>query len=556
MQLFSNVFRFLVRLCFITFEVIVSILVVFFIYIVLVSRISDPELDKIDVPNRIKVAENHYRIENSWLKKNKYGIWEMYIEGDAYKRGLVYGKLAKELIQTQEVHFVNQINDFVPSEAWQNVLRLMIGFFNKDISKNIPNENLQEIYGISQSFSDKYDYIATKFCRILNYHAAHDIGHALNDYSLVGCTSFALKGTQTYDNKLLVARNFDFYVGDEFAEEKLLLFVNPSKGFKFSSYSWAGFTGVASGMNEKGLSVTINASKSELPTKAKTPISIVAREILQYASTCKEAIAIAKKRETFVSETIMISSKIDNLSILIEKSPSKTAVFYPKSDQLICANHFQSKQFKTDKINRTNIKESDSHFRFDRVNELLNQKKKFNVNDVVEILRDQKGVKNDSLGMGNPRAINQLIAHHSIVFQNHDLKLWISTKSYQMGEFLLYDLNLIFKNKKINSKYTKINKDVFLESKAYHNFEYYRKIKKKIIKYLNFNKQLSLDDKEISTFIKSNSFSYLTFEYLGDYFSKKKQFYKAKHYYKIALTKELASLQVKKEINEKIEILQ
>jgi predicted choloylglycine hydrolase len=545
--LYKTIFKYILRLIFIPAELILAAFFVLFIFILFKAQINPPYIVEKEIGKRTKIGENHYVLGNNYLKKNDFGVWEMYIEGEPYERGLIYGELAKELVQRQEDIFVAQINQFVPSDIWQQFLKLMIGFFNSDLPKNIPLENQQEIYGISQSFSDDYDYIATKYMRILNYHAAHDIGHALNDYSLVGCTSFSLKGSKTKNHEMVIGRNFDFYVGDEFAEDKLIVFINPTKGYKFASYSWAGFTGVASGLNEKGLSVTINASKSDLPTGSKMPISLLAREILQYASNIEEAVAIAKKRHTFVSETLMIGSAADGKTVLIEKSPNKMGVYDSKSDQLVCANHYQSDVFKNDKINIKNIKESDSKYRYARVKRLLDGNNLFDPSSVIDVLRDQYSENGDSLGMGNPRAVNQLIVHHSVVILPFQSRLYISTNDFQLGRFIGYDLQKTFANRKGMIVDT-IAASPFLSSSAYQKFLKFKSIKQQIGAYLIFDKPLNLTENQLKEFISLNAESYVTYEVLGKFFQKKGQMKKAYYYFGVALTKPLASKQVENEL--------
>jgi isopenicillin-N N-acyltransferase-like protein len=529
-------------------ELLFASIVVFITYVIFTVQITPPTVPDIEVEERVKVGNNHYTLGPNWLKKNDHGIWEAYIEGGDYERGLIYGKLMKELCQEQERIFVNQIDDFVPNPVFQRFLQLFIGFFNSDLPDYIPLENQREIYGISQSFSDEYDYIGSKYARILNYHAAHDIGHALNDYSMVGCTSFALRGDKTSDQNLLIGRNFDFYVGDDFAKNKLVLFIKPDKGHSFVSYSWAGFTGVVSGLNVKGLSVTINASKSDLPTSAKTPISILTRRILQYASTLEEAIAIAEKYETFVSETIMISSKIDGRTILIEKSPTKMGIFDPKKEnQLVCSNHYQSKAFKSDKINNVNISESDSRYRYERVIELLAENEGIDVAGAAAILRDQHGSDNDTLGMGNPRAINQLIAHHSVIIQPDELIFYVSTNDYQLGEYVGYNLNEVF-NTKIKNTPLIIKEDQFVHSEHYESFKDFKEIKHKITRYITFDEELSLSSSQVKEFIQLNSESYVVYEMLARYYKKKGNENLVSKYVDLALTKVVASLKIREEL--------
>ena len=95
-----------------------------------------------------------------------------------------------------------------------------MGWFNRDLQDNVIKEYQLEILGVSYSASPEFDDIASPYQRILNYHAAHDIGHAVQNMSLVGCTAFGTWGNESEDSTLIIGRNFDFYVGDNFAEIK------------------------------------------------------------------------------------------------------------------------------------------------------------------------------------------------------------------------------------------------------------------------------------------------------------------------------------------------
>jgi len=533
---------------------VITVLIVLFIIDIKMSTPPINEELTIDQYEREEIGPNHYKVNNCWLKLNDQGIWEMYLEGEPYERGLIYGILSKELMEKQEVHFVNQINEFVPNRFFLFFLKMFVAFFNSDLDEFIPIENQTEIYGVSQSFSDKYDYIAPKYYRILNYHTAHDIGHVLKDLSMVGCTSFSVNKELSADSSLLLARNFDFYMGEKFAEDKLLLFLKPNKGYAFASYSWAGLTGVVSGINEKGITVTLNASKSDLPTGAKDPISILAREILQYSANIEDAIKIAKTREVFVSESILIGSSADNNTIIIEKSPQKMDVYDSGNNLVICANHYQADLFKNDSINISNIKNSDSKHRFDRMNALIKENSPISINDAVAILRDKQGINNEFIGYGNPKSINQLIAHHAIIFKPSQKQFWVSTPPYQLGNFIGYDLNSVFNDpSKLNYIDTiTINKDSFLQSTDFKNYEIFRVIKEKILKHIMLNKPIKLSQKSISKFISTNPKCYITFMTLGQYFQFNQQYSDAIKYYNQALDYSLASIDEENSIKSSI----
>jgi hypothetical protein len=378
------------------------------------------------------------------FRRSDSGLWEVWLHGAPADRGVALGRMTDSLLYYQERVFVDQIRRIVPSDSYLKFLRYLLIGFNRNLGENVPEEFREEIYGISLWCTHEFDAIGTPYERQLNYHAAHDIGHTMQEYMLVGCSSFAAWGGCSADSTLIVGRNFDFWVGDDFARNKEVAFYSPDKGYKFASVTWPGMIGVLSGMNERGLTVTINAAKGAPPTASAMPISLLAREILQYAATIDEAVEIALSRQTFVSESLLIGSAIDGRAAIIEKSPHKMALFSTDKEYLICTNHYQSAEFADDKYNIENIATSDSPWRFKRIDELISEAGTINPRGAATILRDTLGVGGEVLPTDDPRRINQPFAHHSVIFKPTEGLMWVSTGMGHSGEYVCYNLKNIF----------------------------------------------------------------------------------------------------------------
>ncbi|SIT26754.1 Acyl-coenzyme A:6-aminopenicillanic acid acyl-transferase [Chryseobacterium gambrini] len=517
-----------------------------------IKHIPDVKQYSLDIPKVNKINDSTFSFNQNYLTKNKQQIWELYIQGNPLQLGYNNGALTQNLMQKQEEIFFSKIEGFVPSKFKQNLLRGFLKWYNRKMYLNVREDFQAEIYGMSQYSSDKYNFIAPKFLRSMYLHGAHDIGHAMQDLMMVGCTSLAVWNENTEDGDLLIGRNFDFYVGDDFAKNKVIEFVQPEEGIPYLSVTWAGMIGVVSGMNKEGITVTINAGKSKIPLTAKTPISLVTREILQYARTIDEAIAIAKKRKVFVSESILVGSANDKNAVIIEVSPNNLGVYkVENTSRVFCTNHFQSEAYKNDKRNQKHIAESHSEYRYEKLKELLEENKKLNPEKMAAILRDKSGLKGEKIGFGNEKAINQLLAHHAVIFSPQKKLVWVSANPYQLGEFVCYDLNEIFSDKRLKSgafakSELNIAKDTFLDSPEFKNYERYKMMSEEVEK--GIEGDVLLTDDFLSRYQSLNPDFWLVYYHAGKYYYSQKEYAKAKTEFEKALTKEITTVPDRKNV--------
>jgi isopenicillin-N N-acyltransferase like protein len=542
------VFRRIIKIALITFLAFAGSILLCCLIVYIDVRFYPPKppvvpASKYSTMKTVEKEKDIYSIGNNWIRQNRYKLWEMYVEGNAYDRGIVAGKLSAKLVKEQEEIFVSEINKIIPSKFYRKILLYGIAWFNRNLPAQIKTEYLDEIYGISQSATHKFDEYGPPYLRILNYHAAHDIGHALQSYDLVGCSSFATWNEHSEDSLLIVGRNFDFNFGDDFARNKIVEFVAPDSGYRFAFVTWGGMVGVVSGMNERGLTVTVNAGTLGMAYHSATPVTLVAREILQYASNIDEAIQIASSRSLFVSESFLISSAFDKKAIIIEKKTGSEDLVQSDSSVIICTNHYQGTKFSLSPSNIENKSENATGYRFLRIQQLLTQNKTVNPSIAASILRDKKGLNGISIGYGNEKTVNQLLAHHSIIFEPEKRIMWVSTSPNIIGPYVAYDLNKIFSSKNslsintdIDEKILEIPADTFSHSAEYLNYLDFKELSVKI-KY-DIKRKLSLPDSIISLYQTLNPDYFETYLNLGDYYFSIGDYSKAGKLYRTGLTKE------------------
>ena len=219
---------------------------------------------------------------------------------------------------------------------------------------------------------------------------------------------------------------------------------------------------------------------------------------------------------------------------------------------ILSTNHFLGSPLGETALNKDHMLQGSSLYRYDHVKQLIERDKKNSITKTAIILRNQRGINEKEIGMGNEKAINQLIAHHGIIFQPEKQLVWISTAPWQLGKFVCYDLSKIFgmsmdKNHEIYEKGLTIAEDPFVKAPLYSAY-------KKFLPYrFPFNAQ---PDLQPDSLISWNPESYQAYMVAGDYYLDHEAFAKAIPVYQLGLAKEIATTQERTHMEKNLHLCQ
>ncbi|MCB9893841.1 MAG: 1-acyl-sn-glycerol-3-phosphate acyltransferase [Planctomycetes bacterium] len=400
-------------------------------------------------------------------RRERGGIHEIGLAGNSWERGYANAKLNQDLTAEQEKLLIEKINEFLPNKASYWLVKQLVAINNRDLPDYVTDEEKLEILGLTEGSVDHHPEEAPLYHRILNYHAAHDISHIFIDNPLVttsefvGCTSFAAWGDASANGDLIVGRNFDFEAGEVFDKDKAVLYVWPEKGIPYVHVSWAGMAGAVTGMNQEGLSIHVNAARTDEVGfgKVGTPVSLLVRRVLEQCSTIDEAYKLISEAQVFVSDTYMVATRKDKRAVVIEKSPGHCALREAdKPGLLLQTNHMLTAPFADDAVNKEQIERATTTYRWQRLEELTERYMgKIDPDVAQQILRDRKGRGDKDLGLGNRNAIDSGICCHSVITNVTTGELWVSEAPHTYGRYILIPVQKMLEAKPQYALRVKLN---------------------------------------------------------------------------------------------------
>ncbi|HEX3890110.1 MAG TPA: C45 family autoproteolytic acyltransferase/hydrolase [Verrucomicrobiae bacterium] len=384
-------------------------------------------------------------IGKSWVGQRE-GLTVIYLKGSPFEIGYADGVLMRDKMHTLENGFLEMIRGYVPQHWVMEVLKNYVIWRNRHLSDFIPQDYRMEIYAASLGSGDIHPEEGNFYNRLLNYHAAHDVSYMMIDNPFIaaraGCTAFGAWGSATANGDLITGRNFDWEAAEVFSRDRVVEMCEPDGKIPFISLSWAGMTGVVSGMNRAGVSVTVNGAPSSLPKETATPVAIVAREIMERAHNLDEALKILRDAKVFVSTIWLVGSRADGKFVVVEKTPDVTNVREAEGDSIVCPNHFETAGLKDDARNTNYMAEATSVSRETRLKELLRQSNgKIDSRLAVNFLRDRDLPGGIFAGDGNRATLNAFIATHATVMDLTSNIFWAASPPNQLGKFVAFDVN-------------------------------------------------------------------------------------------------------------------
>ncbi|HEV8051706.1 MAG TPA: C45 family peptidase [Parachlamydiaceae bacterium] len=189
----------------------------------------------------------------------------VHMEGSAYEIGYQHGSLLKKEIADNLARFITPV--LSPSQNRPPVIAHFMEALPR-VVPHVPAELMEEMQGMA-------DASELPFSQILLLNLFPEMFH---------CSAVTVNGDATSNGELYHVRVLDYSAGNGLQHTAILAVVKPDNGLPFLNFTYAGFVGCVTGMNQEKISIGEIGGKG-YGNWDGVPMAFLLRTILQHAST-------------------------------------------------------------------------------------------------------------------------------------------------------------------------------------------------------------------------------------------------------------------------------
>ena len=291
-----------------------------------------------ELTDQLMTAEELSKAFPAGNLKWQEGIAVLKLRGNAYHVGYEEGRLLKENIREGYDDIFRYFRkELIVPLAGRIIINTLLDRAWKKMEPYISYREYSQLQGLSDGSGIPF----RKIKRI----------HAMPEVYPTWCTNGAYWGDATQNQRLIAIRNLDWNRHIKVHEHAAVKKIEMPGQETYINIGYYGFTGLLSGLNEKGISVGQIGATSADESMEGLAMPFLLKRVLQDSSSLDEAIAIYKRNPLTRGYNYIVADAIRKKAVAIEATQNYLAIFRdyaPKESDISYALRVHNAVFRGD----------------------------------------------------------------------------------------------------------------------------------------------------------------------------------------------------------------
>lgn len=202
--------------------------------------------------------------------------------------------------------------------------------------------------------------------------------------------------------------------------------VKPEGKFAWASVGWPGQVGVVTGINEHGIAVFVDPTRTVdvRPARGARPVALLARSVLEECKTLDEAVKLIEGTPTLGAAVFVLVDGSTGKWLIVERTPTK-AIAEKSPKQPVFGDVLTTNALSQDPENDRARRMLASTGRVERAARLVKQPLA-DVAAMAAVLRDRKGLDDIERPPGHRGVIDDARAAQVAILDPASMELWVA----------------------------------------------------------------------------------------------------------------------------------